>query len=136
MTEPVICHYCNRPAQLVTGRAIYPHRQDLEHLNFYLCASCEAYVGTHEGTTTPYGILAKRELRELKKKAHNAFDPIWKGGEMRRHEAYAWLAREMRLTRAQCHIGMFNEDKCRDVIAICRAYNANKGRNLLGQTHT
>jgi hypothetical protein len=34
-------------------------------------------VGCHKGTTKPLGRLADAELREWKKRAHAAFDPVW-----------------------------------------------------------
>ncbi|MDR0480872.1 MAG: DUF3268 family zinc-finger domain-containing protein [Gallionellaceae bacterium] len=44
----VKCPYCDRDAQLVTGVTIYPHRDDLRRKHFWLCAPCNAYVGTHQ----------------------------------------------------------------------------------------
>jgi len=54
----------------------------------YLCRSCDAYVGVHKGTDKPKGRLANAELREYKKKAHSAFDPLWRFGGMMRRQAY------------------------------------------------
>ena len=52
--KSVDCDYCQKPAELVTGATIYPHRNDLAHLRFWRCVPCEAYVGCHkagDGTT-------------------------------------------------------------------------------------
>ncbi|QFG07796.1 hypothetical protein KGB38_gp55 [Salmonella phage vB_SenS_SB28] len=44
----VICDCCNIATRLAKGNEIYPHKQDLSALNFYLCDSCGAYVGCHK----------------------------------------------------------------------------------------
>jgi hypothetical protein len=51
-------------------------------------------------------------------RAHAAFDPIWKSGEMRRPEAYLWLTRAMGLKR-QVHIAELDEADCGRVITLC-----------------
>lgn len=115
----VVCQYCGNQANLVMGDKIYPHRKDLFTKKFYICESCQAWVGTHRDGT-PLGRLANKELRLLKKKAHDSFDPLWRYGAKNRQQAYRWLAKEMNLSREQCHIGMFNEEQCKKVIEICR----------------
>ncbi len=79
-----------------------------------------AYVGVHKGTDQPLGRLANAELRYWKKRAHAAFDPLWKYGRFRgrRNAAYAWLAEKMGLPREKTHIGMFGVAECRRVIQI------------------
>jgi hypothetical protein len=114
------CPYCDKPAKLVTGSKIYPHRVDLFSKKFYLCESCDAYVGCHKSTDKPLGRLANKELRALKMKAHEAFDPRWRSGEMTRSDAYAWLAGELGVSKSNCHIGMFDEVMCQAVINVCK----------------
>lgn len=119
------CPYCDRPAVLTTGARIYPHRPDLFALKFWQCAPCEAWVGCHKvgrgygDGTRPLGRLANAELRAAKSAAHAAFDPLWmaKGnkGEARKR-AYRWLAQELRISEANCHIGMFDVAQCRAVV--------------------
>jgi hypothetical protein len=101
----------------------------LAHLRFWQCAPCDAYVGCHSGTTNPLGRLANAELRQAKIAAHAAFDPLWKfhtfkdgHQSMTRNAAYQWLADQLGIPRADCHIGMFDVDRCRLVIALCRFY--------------
>ena len=129
----VICDYCGTPAKLVTGWTIYPHRPDLAEKLFWHCETDDAYVGCHapgavyyengkRKTYTngvPLGRLANAELREWKKRAHAAFDPVWKSARMSRREAYAWLSAKMNIPIAACHIGMFTPDQCRQVVSIC-----------------
>ena len=119
VNKPPQCPYCGESSQPVTGKVIYPHRPDLEHLNFYLCAPCEAYVGCHDERYTldklnpvPLGRLANAELRKAKQLAHSAFDQLWKTNGMTRAEAYTWLASEMGIDKDKCHIGMFDVEQC------------------------
>jgi hypothetical protein len=120
MTAP-ICPYCGAASVLVTGADLYPHRPDLRALRFYRCARCDAHVGCHPGTTNPLGRIANAELRRAKSAAHAAFDPLWKRDGLRRSEAYAWLAKALSIPPAECHIGMFDVDRCRATVAACRA---------------
>ncbi len=114
------CPYCGWRASLVTGERVYPHRRDLHMLKFWLCSKCDAWVGCHPRTDIPLGRLANKELRVLKMAAHRTFDPLWKCGSMTRRDAYAWLSRAMNLPPRETHIGMFDEEQCREVVRLCR----------------
>lgn len=120
----VICQYCGKPAEMTTGDKLYPHREDLADKAFWECVKCDAYVGCHEGTWNPYGSLANYETRKIRSVAHAAFDPLWRKGQSKifksRRKAYAWLAHELKLKVSACHIGLFDSNKCRDVIRICK----------------
>lgn len=115
----VRCDYCGRRAELVDSKVIYG--KDYGH-KVYLCRPCMAYVGCHKGTTKPLGRLANAELREWKKRAHAAFDPLWQYGRFKgyRNAAYAWLADRMGLPVKETHIGIFDVSQCKRVVAICR----------------
>ncbi len=115
----LICPYCNAKSKIVDGKTIYPHRADLYHLKFHLCAPCNAYVGCHAKTGEPLGRLANSQLRAWKMKAHAAFDPIWKEGDISRSRAYAWLAGGMNIDQDKCHIGMFDVEQCMEVVRLC-----------------
>lgn len=114
----VYCDYCSRLTEYVDSKVIYGK----SYGNIYLCRNCMAYVGVHKGTDKPLGRLANAELRYWKKAAHAVFDPLWQYGCFRhqRNAAYAWLAEQMRLPREKTHIGMFDVDQCKQVIAICQ----------------
>lgn len=122
----VFCDYCDRPARLVGGAKVYPHRPDLCHLKFWHCATCDAWVGCHPAArggrngvgdgTVPMGRLANATLRRAKQAAHASFDSLWKSRQMTRSQAYAWLAQTLGISPANCHIGMFDEDGCRAVV--------------------
>lgn len=111
----VDCPYCVRKARLVNGNVIYPHRPDLATKFFWQCAPCDAYVGTHVNSTRhyPLGRLANAELRGLKQRVHAIFDPVWKKGGISRKEAYKRLAEKMGIPMEECHVGKFDERRCR-----------------------
>ena len=111
-----LCPYCKGKTELVTGDVIYPHRTDLYKKYFWICKPCDAYVGTHPGTDKPLGRLADENLRSAKRRAHAAFDPLWKSGKMTRKQAYQWLADQMQIAVEDCHIGWFDERLCLEVI--------------------
>ena len=117
----VICDYCNTASRLAKGDEIYPHRADLSRLKFWLCDNCGAYVGCHKNGdgTKPLGRLADAGLRAAKRNAHDAFDPIWREGEMSRGKAYSWLAEQLNVPKEDCHIGMFDIQQCMKVVRFC-----------------
>lgn len=120
------CSYCESPSKLVDSKVIYRARS---YGNAYVCSKypeCDAYVGCHPGTDKPLGRLANSELREAKKAAHLAFDPIWQKrvtGKCTKFSArkwaYRWLAEQLGLSKDECHIGMFDLETCRYVVKLC-----------------
>jgi len=123
----VICQYCNQPAKFVTGREVFPHREDLFKRKFWQCVPCEAHVGCHtrgkgyKGNEA-LGILAKKDLRKAKIAAHAAFDPLWKIDGFNRTSAYKWLADQMNMPTENCHIGMMSVEECNRVVSICMLF--------------
>lgn len=120
--EPPACGYCKQPAALTTGAVLYPGKPKLAALRFWHCEPCGAWVGCHPAAqnggmgdgTVPLGSLANPELRRWRTTAHQLFDELWQSKEMSRAEAYAWMARRLRLRPDQCHIGSFD-------VALCKA---------------
>ena len=119
--EAVECPYCGREAANVGGRLLYPYRHDLYEKRFWHCKKCQAWVGCHAGGVKPLGRLANAALRVAKQRAHAALDPLWKSGRMDRREAYGKLASRMKLSGAECHIGMFDIADCERVVSIAKA---------------
>jgi len=113
------CPYCSRPSRRVTGVDLYPHRADLADKFFYRCLPCDAMVGCHPGTDKSLGRLANAELRHWKMRAHAAFDPHWKNGEMSRKAAYKRLADRLGISEEVCHIGMMDVAMCQRVVRLC-----------------
>ena len=107
------CPYCNNKADFITSKQFYGRDYGS---NMYICRPCDAYVGTHGNTDKALGTMAKYELRELRKKAHAAFDPLWRKRKMSRSKAYKWMQEAMGLTSKEAHIGLFDEAKCKLLI--------------------
>lgn len=128
----MLCPYCNRSAQCVSGDVIYPHRPDLAHKWFWQCKPCGAYCGCHGMTQKPLGTLADAALRKARSMAHDAFDPIWKLGQRKRlftrTQAYAWLAGKLGVDQEHCHIGMFDLRQCSMVREACRNWEVREIR--------
>jgi len=112
------CPYCQSEVKFYKD-SILVYGRDYGAL--YVCSRyprCDAYVGVHRGTTKPKGRLANKELREWKKKAHAAFDPIWQRGRMRRGRAYELLAEKLGIPKKEDHIGMFDVAMCKRTVEI------------------
>ena len=128
MTKRIRCDYCGGDAHLTTSRKVYGGR---DYGPIYYCAPCRAWVGVHKGTTNPLGRVANAELREWKKRAHAAFDPLWKAKIARegcskshaRNSGYAWLASHLGISVKDCHIGMFDVDLCQRTVMLCEKYS-------------
>jgi len=106
------CPNCGESAELKLNNYGY----------YYFCKACDTSVGCHPGTERPLGIMANKELRLLRSAAHKAFDPLWTRNIMSRKKAYAWLAKKLKITVFECHIGMFNIKTCNRVIEGMKRY--------------
>ncbi len=113
-----ICPYCKQEPIFVDSSVIYGKSYGM----IYFCKDCDAYCGVHKDTNVPLGRLANKTLRELKKEAHKYFDEIWKSKKMNRSEAYKWLSEKLNLPIEYTHIGMFNEDLCKNTRTYCYMY--------------
>jgi hypothetical protein len=126
MAKPAKCPYCGKEVVLRNSDIIYGK----SYGNVWMCSNwpkCDAYVGCHNGTKKPLGRLANKELRYWKKKAHYAFDSIWKSGRMDRSTAYSWLANKLNIPGNKCHIGMFDIDRCKSVCELSKVFEQNEG---------
>jgi len=112
-----VCPYCkNKSEYLKDSTKLYGK----DYGPVYICWDCRAWVGCHRPEPTKaLGRLATKELRELKSAAHAAFDPIYKSNLKSRHEAYAWLSKQLGIPIKYTHIGMFGVETCKKVILLC-----------------
>lgn len=126
-----LCIYCQVQTEFVSSLKVY--QQDYGWI--YFCPQCGSYVGCHQGTDKSYGTTANKELRILRNKAHQLFDPLCEA-KMRaaglkkkgaKSAGYKWLAGVLNIDVVECHIGFFNIEKCKIVIAECeKVYEAAK----------
>ncbi len=64
--------------------------------------------------------MAGSRVRRMRKRVHEAFDPIWRTGGISRDDAYELLAKTMGIPRDECHISWFLEDRCDAALAAIR----------------
>lgn len=123
MTAPT-CPYCGEPARRASAADVYgPHRsQGFADRVFWHCQPCDAYVGTHPGTEVPLGTPAKAKLRKLRADVHAALDPLWRGSPRKRMraDAYAYLAQALGIDAQECHVGLFDEERCNAALSALR----------------
>lgn len=117
-----MCPYCGNASKLIDSKEKYGKSYGW----MYICWDCDAYVGTHKGTTEALGRLANKQLREWKKSTHRYFDPIWESQVRKgvpKHEAraaaYEWLSKKMGIPIEETHIGMFTIEQCKEVMEHC-----------------
>jgi ssDNA-binding Zn-finger/Zn-ribbon topoisomerase 1 len=114
----VICPYCGGQAHLQPDRTVYnkPYGRMV-----WVCENfphCNAFVGSHHDGT-PFGSLANKPLRIMRRKAHDCFDPLWLTEKLYvRKIAYKYLAMLMDIPEEECHIGHFNYEQCQQVIEL------------------
>lgn len=108
----MICPYCQKEAIWTENKAIYGKNYGKSFM-IWLCSPCDAYVGCHNNTKKPLGIITNKEGREWRKKAHAIFDPLWKSGQMSRDRAYELLNSHF---KRDVHIGESDIETCKDII--------------------
>jgi len=121
MSEAPICPECGEPGRLVGSAVVYGGRS-YGPIWYCDCVKGATYVGCHRGTETPLGTMANARLRYYRKRAHAAFDPLWKNktAKMSRVQAYRWLASRINVPFEECHIAMFDEETCKMVERVSR----------------
>ena len=100
----------------VCGRAM--ELRPSKHGRFWCCVGypvCTGRHGAHQKTGLPLGTPTDEAGMAARRRAHAAFDPLWKTKEMTRGEAYEWLTREV----GKAHIGDMNVDECARVVRAC-----------------
>ena len=101
-----VCPVCGREAQKVIR--VFDRRATTGH------ACCGLRSWNYKPLRDDATLIARMQ-------AHAAFDPIWQGGHMGRNEAYSWLARQLGIARAQCHMSLMEREQAEFVVAAVRA---------------
>jgi hypothetical protein len=109
----VCCPHCDLAAKLINGQELADYTnirsyEQYQQQQFWFCTSCYGYTGCHETTHYPKGSIANHFERELRKRAHTAFDRLWKDKHMSRKEAYLYLQNITGLEPEDAHIGEMN----------------------------
>ena len=91
---------------------------------FYSCPNypaCDMLVGANPDGS-PKGLPVDKDTREARKKAHEAFDPLWRTGVFKsRSAAYKWLAKRLGHDK---HMQDMNRMECDQVIELCQGHMA------------
>lgn len=114
--EP-LCPHCGDP-MVLRETTIYRYRNG-DPRKFYGCRNypkCYSTCAAHPDGT-PASTVADAPTRAARHRAHVAFDQLWQGGLMPRKEAYRWMREALGMTKAQAHIGLFDEAQCERLIA-------------------
>jgi hypothetical protein len=119
---PTTCRFCAETVELVENSVIYNGRSYGDWPYAYFCGGCHSYVGLHPDTDLPLGTLADKRTREARNTCKRTFEAIWRDKHMGRSQAYQWLADKMRISREECHFGLFEPQQCKEAEAYCMDY--------------
>jgi len=110
----VICPKCGKAAPWVENKEKYGRNYGASFMCYY-CKPCGTYVGCHQNTMRPLGVMGDETTLQLRRDAHTAFDRLWKTGNMTRSEAYQDLADTF---GEEVHIGGSDAARCRKIIEL------------------
>lgn len=108
-----------------------------------ICPTCGK---TAEATETRFGVrhdccglrswggkpLVSPATMDARRKAHAAFDPIWQHKLISRGRAYKELAKELNMSRRDCHISLMNEQDALRVPAAAKKIRERVVKQLAG----
>lgn len=127
LPAPTTCPNCFGPVSLVNNAEIYGKSYG-DWPWAYRCddRQCNTHIGLHPYTAIPLGTMANAELRAARMAVKVVFNPIWQGGVgsygIARSKAYAWLAAQMGIPVARCHIGWFDVHMCNRAVQVCKTH--------------
>lgn len=111
--RPSTCNLCKGMVIFTSNALIYG--KEYGSGKMYYCTECKSFVGTHKDRPTiALGILANKEMRNLKQSCHDVFDRRWKNEhsledrKFKRKLAYKNLANKLEIPVEYCHFGYFN----------------------------
>lgn len=119
MPRPVRCDACGSPKVELQSKELMRMRVRGPWSLIWYCSDCTAWVGCHEGTDVPMGLMGDRNTRHARFEAHQAMDPLWRGRKAiaGRDEVYQWMAAHLGIDYSVAHISMLNEEQCNRLIA-------------------
>lgn len=123
---PTVCNICG--GTVVYGKMEEFGLEPYQSGYCYHCESCGAYVGTHKNRKKEaLGILAYGDTRYLRSICHQKMDEAYYSRNGRRI-AYHVLARELGLTKDECHFGHMERDMLERSFAIMSNWKPNQFR--------
>lgn len=125
LPKPSVCDVCqSQEIEFISNSNIYGKSYGGWPYCWH-CKACDAIVGCHSGTDRPLGKMANSATRELRTKAHRAFDPIWQLKYKTRKQAYDWLAEQLKIVYSDCHISWLSDEQLKKVVTVSNNYLAN-----------
>lgn len=115
--RPKICPFCGNKVIYTSNSLVYG--KEYRNGKCYLCKNCYAYTGVHTGTDIAVGILANKEMRNLKIQCHDIFDKLWTNNK-ERNQLYKKLAERMNIDRKHCHFGHFDIKELQKALEILK----------------
>ena len=113
---PSVCPFCK-------DKVTYKRDKLLNYV--YICTNCHASIGVYKNTKNPYGTLADKELKNLRKEARKSIDTIWQKGYLERNTAYKKLQKTLQIP--DLYISILNKETCKCIISesqkLLRKYN-------------
>jgi len=114
------CPLCKAPMRLRTTQKFrYPNGDPRKFWSCSTWPKCNGIHGAHPDGR-PLGVPGDAETKKARQRAHAAFDALWKDHVWSKGQGYAWLRGKLGLTRATCHIAMFDIETCERVVEVCR----------------
>ena len=90
---------------------------------------CRGYhMADHDGF--PVGVPADARTRKLRHEVHNLLDKLYKGPRsiMSENRAREWMARILGRDVENAHVGLFDANDCKRIIAAIKSRFLTKGR--------
>lgn len=120
--HPTKCNICGGEVIYTTNDVIY-HGRQYGSGYCYLCTQCGANVGTHKPRSKEaLGLLANREMKDMKMKCHDLFDRLWSNHEQRLF-LYEKLAANLGIPVQECHFGYFDLDMLSKAYEVLQEWN-------------
>lgn len=124
IASEMACPYCGGRVNYASNGIIYgrPFGDGF----VYVCANfpeCDSYVGAHGDKADksqrykPFGTLANKPLREIRRSVHAMIDPYHRLKIMKRREIYRVIAGLLKLPASKTHVGMLDVDQCKKVLS-------------------
>lgn len=125
--QPTKCNLCGGKVIYISNAKLYG--KEYGSGKCYFCTSCGAYVGTHKPRPMEaLGLLADKEMRDLKMQCHDLFDKQWKDFPSKKERqdarslAYKNLADKLEIPIEECHFGYFDKEQLQKTYDILQNF--------------
>lgn len=118
--HPTKCNICGGKVIFTEITKVYGKRKfKFQTSGFcYYCTKCHALVGTHKARPDEaMGLLADKEMSQMRQKSHDLFDKLWKNNE-ERTQMYQKLADELGIPFEECHFAYFTKEQLNKIYSI------------------